>query len=249
MGFCFTCGGEGFPDKVCPECGKEPARAVETTPVYLGNGTIDIPPQYRGVYWNSEHLEMDFRKKVPEKFGMSGATDYGFVQYVRQLDKIHGIFQEGKIPQKSAIIIAPAGYSKMTFAYSCMQMASNAGFSVAPMLDTLELKRLLILAADNVKYKLFDKLSYDDYIMSDVVFVTVSKTYARYDAFTIIQELLDKRGRRGLASFIISRWDLKDLTKDMDTLIAYGSGKSSDRAKYPVRIFYKPLGGAYGNNN
>lgn len=89
-----------------------------------------------------------------------------------QLEKINNIFVEKLLPQKSAFIIAPAGYSKMTFAYSCMQRALDAGFSVAPLLDTVELKRVLVLASENVHYKIDGRISYDDYIMADICFVT-----------------------------------------------------------------------------
>lgn len=71
-----------------------------------------------------------------------------YIKYLDQLEKINNIFVEKLLPQKSAFIIAPAGYSKMTFAYSCMQRALDAGFSVAPLLDTVELKRVLVLASE-----------------------------------------------------------------------------------------------------
>ena len=64
----------------------------------------------------------------------------------------------------------------MVFAYSCMQHAVSNGFSVGPILDTVELKRVLTLAGDNPQYKLNGTLNYEDYVMADVLFVIVPET-------------------------------------------------------------------------
>ena len=219
--FCFTCGGHGFLDKTCSECGREPKKISfnldkkDNVPELMKKVEgIEIPNYYHGISWSRGLLEHDHKDKLSKKFGIEGGLDdLLFVKYCDQLEKIHSIYASGQIPHKSAIIIAPAGYSKITFAYSCMQHALNAGFTVAPLLDTVEVKRALLLASENVNYKINKRYSYDDYILSDVMFVTVTKLYARNEAYAIIEELFDRRSRKGLSTFFLSRFDLNELAK------------------------------------
>ena len=187
-------------------------------------------------------MEIDNAQKL-SKYNDLGYDDILFQRYVNQLEKINDIFVNNKIPHKSAIIIAPAGYSKITFAYSCMQRALNAGFTVAPLLDTGEVKRALVLASENVRYKINNEISYEDYIMSDVMFVTVTKLYTRTEAYQIIQELIDRRSRKGLSTFILSRFSLEEISKS-DRQHSFESIKKSefDDFKYPAIIQYRERG-------
>ena len=237
-------------DKVCPECGHAPAGSdsklsqmssfsqvkanTETTLVEEGSAEI-VQPAYKGIFWNRRILENDNTEKLPEKFDIAGRyNDRLFVRFLDQLTKIDGIFKEGGIPNKSVYIIAPPGYSKTVFAYSCMQHALANGYSVAPLIDTIELKRLLVLASEKLDYKLYGRFSYDDYMSSDVVFVTVTHTYYRYDAYSVLDELINRRARLGLATFILSRYSLKTLYK-WDSL---KNSSSKDGRKYPSVVAY-----------
>ena len=72
--YCFTCGGQGLVDCVCPECGHAPAGSssklpkmdsfsqvkanTETTLIEEGSAEI-IQPAYKGVFWNRRILEND----------------------------------------------------------------------------------------------------------------------------------------------------------------------------------------------
>lgn len=246
MAHCFTCGGKGFLDKTCPECGREPTNEsinldkIENVGEFVKNvnGTM-IPSKYHGVFWRKETLEIDNSAKLAKYNGID-YDDRLFIRYADQLEKINTIFAENRIPHKSAIIIAPAGYSKITFAYSCMQRALNAGFSVAPLLDTGELKRVLILASENPRYKVNNCLSYDDYIMSDVLFVTVTKLYTHNEAYQTIQELIDRRSRKGLSTFVLSRFSLEEMSRT-DRSQSFNAIKkvSTDDFKYPAIIQYR----------
>lgn len=253
MAHCFTCGGRGFPDKICPECGREPTLKsmnidkMDNVQDFVKkiNDTM-IPSKYHGVFWSRELLETDHSAKLAQYNGI-GFTDELFVRYVNQLDKINAIFADNLLPHKSAIIIAPAGYSKVIFAYSCMQRALNAGFTVAPLLDTIEVKRALILASENVRYKINGYLSYDDYIMCDVMFVTVTKMYTHTEAYQVIEELIDRRSRKGLSTFIISRFGLDEMSKsDRSRSFEAIKKQGIDEFKYPAIIQYKE--GRYGIN-
>lgn len=243
-------------DKVCPECGHAPAGSdsklsqmssfsqvkanTETTLVEEGSAEI-VQPAYKGIFWNRRILENDNTEKLPEKFDIAGRyNDRLFVRFLDQLTKIDGIFKEGGIPNKSVYIIAPPGYSKTVFAYSCMQHALANRYSVAPLIDTIELKRLLVLASEKLDYKLYGRFSYDDYMSSDVVFVTVTHTYYRYDAYSVLDELINRRARLGLATFVLSRYSLKTLYKwdKLGSLDSLKNSSSKDGRKYPSVVAY-----------
>ncbi len=246
MAHCFTCGGKGFSDRICPECKREPVQEsinldkAENVGEFVKkiNNTM-IPSKYHGVFWRKETLELDNAAKLSKYNGID-YDDRLFIRYTDQLEKINAIFADNRIPHKSAIIIAPAGYSKITFAYSCMQRALNAGFTVAPLLDTGEVKRALILASENTRYKINGYLSYDDYIMADVMFVTVTKLYTHNEAYQIIQELIDRRSRKGLSTFILSRFSLAEMSKaDRNQSFEAIKKESTDEFKYPAIIQYR----------
>ena len=243
--YCFTCGNKGFLDKPCPECGREPRNVslnldkMENTGDFVKKlDSILIPSKYHGVFFFIYVLERENANKVAELNDLR-TNDLLFNRYTAQLDKINSIFSEGLLPHKSAIIMAPAGYSKMTFAYSCMQRAVAAGFKVAPLLDTGELKRVLILASERVNYRINGSMSYEEYIEADVCFVTVTKMYTRADAYEVIEELFDRRSRKGLSTFIISRFSIEEMSKndkhgDFQAIKRY----CTDDNKYPAIISY-----------
>lgn len=239
--WCFTCGNAGFADRVCPSCGRKPSSASfnfeerEDTQEFAEKiDAFGVPGNYRGICWSKEALM---------KYKTDLQSDYNFVRFAEQLEKIHSVFARGMISPKSAIIIAPADFSKMTFAYSCMQHALDHNLSVAPLLDTLELKRLLVLAAENPNYKMFKKISYDEYIMCDVCFITVTKLKQREYAYETIQEVIDRRTRKGLGTFIISRYDLSEISRRDygSSFEAITSSTSQDTYKYPAVVMYRQL--------
>lgn len=237
-GHCFRCGGNGFQDKACPSCGMEPRNKSmnyqfkkDTQQFIEKVDVFGVPDSYRGIVWDSEVLRHD----KPEL-----ENDYSFQHFVEQLDKINGVFTKGLLSPKSAIIIAPAGFSKMVFAYSCMQRALDSGFSVAPFLDTVELKRMLFLAAEIPLRKLYGKISFDEYVMSDVCFVTVTKLPQREWAYETIQEIMDLRSRKGLSTIILSRFCLSEICKRdaSNSFEALSAVDVEDTYKYPVVIKY-----------
>lgn len=234
---CFTCGGHGFKDKPCPECGKEPTKVIITNLAPQGSPKVVsatkqlIPQEYLNNTWQQEVLFKDHLELEHDKL---------FLMYCNQLQKIYSMFEQGIIPHKSAVIVAPSRFSKVTFAYSCMQRAIEFEFKVAPLLDSQEVKRLITLAAERPLIK-YGSILYEEYIESDVVFVTITKTNYREEAFSIIMELLDKRSRRGLPTFFISRYNMetmskRDWNKDSDGLLDYNNTENS--LKYPAIIRY-----------
>lgn len=216
MSHCFKCGGEGFPDKVCPSCGREPRRLnltslPEKSVVRFVESTrhIKIPEEYVGLEWSADV----FWRNHSDKVNSDGSKDRLLDHYVTQLQKIHDIFASGKLPGKGAIIVAPSTYSKVVWAYSCMQHALNNNYKVAPLLDTLEVHRIIVLGAENPKYKLYGEIDHDEYFMNDVMFITVTKTEYRKSSYSVIQEVLDRRSRKGFSTFVISRYPLEVLSQ------------------------------------
>lgn len=231
---CYTCGGHGFKDKICPECGLD-IRKIKinsvTQNVAVISKTLDIPLDYRGLTWSYEQLmdmcQMHCKNPV-------------FQKWAKQLEKIHTFFAKGVIPTKSAIIIAPPATGKVTWAYSCMQLAAANGLCVAPLLDTQEVKRLIVLAAERPNQRVCNT-TYEEYINSDVMFITVTKTPYREEAYSVIEEVLDKRSRRGLPTYFISRYNMKTMSKrDWEGNFTYVQDSNPNRnmIKYPVILQY-----------
>lgn len=237
-GFCFICGNNGFLDKVCPSCGREPVKASmnldvkeDVTEFVAKIEKFGVPLEYKGIMWDAGTLR---------KYKSSLENDGNFDKYVNQLDKVNQVFCKGLIPSKSVIITSPPSFSKTLFAYSCIQRALDNGFSVAPLLDTMDLKRLLVLAADRPQYKLYNRIDYDSYITVDVCFVKVTKLPQHEYAFSVIQELIDKRARFGLGTIVLSDYSLAEIAKkdrdnQFDSLMATGI---VDNYKYPAIIKY-----------
>lgn len=238
-GFCFVCGNMGFPDKECPSCGRAPTlhsmnlEYNDNTKFVEKVDAFGVPPKYRGIIWDPEILRHDKPELV---------NDTSFARFVNGLEAVNASFNSGLLSSKSAIIIAPAGFSKMILMYSCIQRALDKGFTVAPVLDTVELKRLIFLASENPKYRLYKQIDFDDYVTSDVCFVTVTKSQQRAWAYEIIQEILDLRARKGLGTFIISRYNLSEISQQdrSNSFDALASVDTYDDYKYPAIIRYLP---------
>ena len=224
-------------DKVCPECGMKPKKSSiiqvkEKAAAIIDTAkNVQVPSCYLGVTWDIDRLKRSRADSL---------NDITFLKYCEQLDKIHTIFAIGKLPTRSVIVVAPPQHSKVIWAYSCMQMAIRAGLTVAPILDTLEVKRLVVLAAERPK-QVYLGISFEDYLNADVLFITVTKTAYREEAYAVIEDMLDKRTRRGLPTFFISRYNLETLSKrdysgNFD-LIRDIHGTEND-LKYPTIIQY-----------
>lgn len=237
MAHCFTCGGHGFLDHECPECGMKPKKSSilqikeKSASIIDTAKSVQVPSCYLGVTWDSDKLKRAHAESL---------NDLTFMKYCDQLDKIHTIFASGKIPPRSVIVVAPPQHSKMIWAYSCMQMAISAGLTVAPMLDSLEVKRLVVLAAERPR-QTYLGINFEDYVNSDVLFITITKTAYREEAYAVIEDMLDKRTRRGLPTFFISRYNLETLSKRDYSgnfeLIRDIHGTEND-LKYPTIIQY-----------
>lgn len=231
---CYVCGNLGKPEG-CPKCGRDSNRVVipqKKKEVFIRKCEYNlIEEEYVGLIWDKESLVMTH----PEL-----SKDNNFIVFAERINKMHEAYKNGLVPRKSAFICAPAKMGKATLAYSMMQFAIANGVSVAPFLDTIDLKRLLTLGADNPNYKYLG-FSYDKYINSTLCIVSVTKLEKFTEALAVINEILSKRSRLGLPTIILSRYNLKDISKDCldnDYTSLVESSPSANRLKFPVIISY-----------
>lgn len=209
---CFECGDYGMDlPNGCPKCGKKKENSIELDSFKQPEKFITkcqfnlIPDEYIGIKWDKNYLLVDHEDLE---------NNINFGRYLEQCQKFHEIFENGQIVNKSFYIYSPPSFGKDILAFSCMQFAQKVGRTVAPFLDTMDVKRLLVLGAENPKYKILGRIDYDSYLTSEVVFVTVTKTTYLKEAYTTILELLSKRSRLGLPTYIVSEYSIEDLSKD-----------------------------------
>jgi len=243
---CIECGGQGLEGEPCPDCGKQKGTMALTSMTgnqlqsFVSRATyLGVPEHYIGIEWTPETF---WRTKPAD-----ASKDLNLVKYIKNLEKVHDVFANKMVYGESLIILAPSTFSKVTFAYSCMQLAMAAGHDVAPLLDTTEAKRLMVLASENPNYKLYHRkgsagLDYDSWLMSTVMFITVTKTEYNKEASLIMRELLDRRSRKGLSTFFLTEFGMDVLTaKDTSNAFARHSSLERgtfDKRKYPSMIHY-----------
>lgn len=228
--FCRRCGGSGTYEG-CPVCGKIKDQTEKQ--IVLTETVVEsqlIPKEYLGVEWDIQKLIHNHQELV---------EDEHFKRYSSQLKKIHEIFSRGEVPNKSAIILANRGMSKITFAYSCMQLALQYGHKVCRLIDNTQLKRINVLSSDNPNSWILRELpSIEEIETSDVLFLTIDKdNYGT--ALRTIESIMEKRARYEKSTFIISRYSLDKMSQfekknSYYSLMDY-TGLNNPR-KYPVII-------------
>lgn len=231
---CYKCGSQGIQGG-CPVCGMDIVKELKTEKqkeIFVNKTKYSmIPEEFVGTQWSKEILINAYPQKEQDRL---------FHAFANKLERLHDMFVEGTIPGKSVIIISPSKFSKNILAYSCMQNALRHNFSVAPILDTLELKRLLVLSSENPTYKLYNRIDYDRYMNSDVMFITVTKTEYYREALSVIEEILSRRSRMGLTTFVISKFSLRDISINCSDNNYYNLiDNYGNDLKYPVIMEYK----------
>lgn len=247
---CYTCRDEGLESPAgCPDCGLvqgenyEVQRVVETTDLT----DKAIPEYYHRRLWEKEILLRAKPELLNDRYFTNGSD-----AYVEQLNKAHDIFKNGGLPKTSAIIVAPQTFSKMTWAYSCMQLARAFNYNIVPLMDTQQLKYFITLSEEKPSSSYLKRFhfTYEDLIFADILFLTVSKGYYRRNAWEVIQQILDIRSRLGLATIILSRFNINEIsefdrfdrfTKSMD----YNGTENGLRYPAIIRYIDKFVGGVF----
>lgn len=232
---CEICGDYGQPDG-CPKCGKDSTPSIDLAEFKKPEKFITrcefklIPHEYIGLKWDKNFLMVDHEDLE---------NNNSFLRFLDQCEKFHSIFENGQLVNKSFFIYSPSGFGKDVLAFSCMQFADKVGRTVAPFLDTTDVKRLLVLGAENPNYKVLGRIDYDSYLSSEVLFVTVTKTRYLKEAYITLVELMSKRSRLGLPTYVLSEYGIEDLTKDVEGPSKHAWLKPSVRInelKYPAII-------------
>lgn len=216
----------------CPECGKtislgQKGATVVTTELLEKHV---IPVEYQSILWDKKILEGTHPLKIENP---------DFKIYCEQLTRIYNVFQQGELPAQSAIIIAERGMGKLTLAYTCMKHALSHGYTVCPVLDNTQIKRINELSSDNPKsYALYKQPRMEDLLYSDVLFMTVDKD--RFStALRTIESLIDKRARLGNSTIVLSRFGLDSMSQ-FEKRDSYQSLQESTRTfnnkKFPAII-------------
>jgi ribosomal protein S27AE len=240
--YCNRCGtGPQRGDPPCPKCGRSftelnlTAMSENQVEDFVNQmGRLRLSEEYIANPWNKDI----FWRNTPKQ------GDLLLRKYVDGLEKIHEEFRAGNLANKSTLVIAPLGYSKTTWAGSCMSFAYKNQYKVAPLLSTQELNRLVTISCyKDFSYKI-DGWSYEDYMMADVAFITVSKNQARYNAASIIMEVVSMRGTRGLETHILSEFSERDLSyweKDRNFHYLVSKSRPNNSKKFLDLIKYEEV--------
>lgn len=230
---CRTCFDKGLPTG-CPTCGRYSNVGAKGSQVITEDmlTKCEIPKEYLASNWDEQILKDTHPTLI---------DDNNFINYIKNITRLVDRFRQGTIPDSSGFIIADRGFGKKTLAYICMKIAMSHGYTVCPMLDNTQIKRINVMSADNNKsYYLYNLPKIEDIIYSDVLFITVD--YDNYStALRTIESIMDKRARLSKSTFVISRYNINEMCmfekKDKYHSFIEPTGKFNNR-KYPVIITY-----------
>lgn len=227
---CLTCRDQGLVNG-CPACGK--ILVIDKPQIQLTTEILDkaaIPEFYKSNRWSKQVLLNAHKDCLAVSV---------LEKYAETLDRMYKIFASGKIPNKSCIIIASHCMGKMIWAYSCMQEALKYRYSVVPILDNTQYKRINLLSSDRMFSKaLKQDYTIEDYNEADVMFMTIDPDNFQ-GSYRTVESVLSKRSRAGKPTFILSRYSIEQMS-----LIDYSHTFSStvtakaeqDRNKYVLVI-------------
>lgn len=230
---CLLCRDEGRYGG-CPKCGKE-KNLMSLTKVKKATCSdgrdLKIPNHYIKNRWDESILYKDRSEYY---------DDESFENYIKQLTGCYNIIKEGNNIELSALVSAPIGFGKTTWAYSCILAAMEHGLKVVPMIDTSQLRRLLTLYSERPsKENTCNGFSVEDYLESDLLILTVTKGPEYVFAYETIYQVLDMRSRNSKPTLIISDRSLRELIKFDKNNILYSlvhGGTNADNYKYAILI-------------
>lgn len=229
---CRTCGGTGrtpsSPD-VCPKCGKK-----RTTLSNLTTIAADEKPNinYRELIPNSYKGRVYSNKKL---YGMY-PSNKNFKNYCDNLQALLNKVIVGKLPNVSAILYAPTGHGKHTWAYSMLQEAINNNLSTLPLLDFKDISNIVEGKLDDKALEYYRGITEYDVYTADLAIVNINSYTLKYS--NIMMYLLDKRSSANKATFFISTVPMGTLirfNRDIKTLI-------TDKAQTERHMFYISYG-------
>lgn len=232
--FCRDKGKQGG----CPKCGKHLEKIVETV-MQKSDGIVtdeitlaNIPEYYRGRVWDKNELIQSHKE-------LDGKNQ--FSTFCTQLEKIQKIFQEGEIPNKSVILIAPRKFSKQIWANSCIQFGMKTGHKMLPVMSSNLIKVTMANMFDRPGSSVLKSIGYtiDDIITTDCLFVNIDTGWQHASAFSLMDELMCMRSNFDRPTIFLSRFNIEELTKNDYNgtfLKAIDAGSDVNRLRYPAII-------------
>lgn len=222
----------------CPKCGKQKDKIIETVlQKEAGIVTDDItlskiPEYYRGKVWDKDTLIMSHKD-------IDGRSEFN--TFVNQMNKVHEIFMNGEIPNKSAIFVAPRKFSKQIWANSCIQFGLKTGHKMLPVMSSNLLKVAMANMFERPSSSVLAEIGYnvEDIMTADCLFVSIDSGWQHTRAYSLIDELMCMRSQLDRPTIFISRFGLEDLTKgDYNKTFRDAINMDSDanRLRYPVYI-------------
>lgn len=217
----------------CPRCGKvlnlkgndeQHLKASEMT-------RMCIPKNYLKNEWNSLILEKDY---------VQFCDDAKFKFYLQQLNKCYTMLKEGEIPNISALVTSPIGFGKTTWAYNCMIQAKQHNYSIVPLIDTSQMRRMLLTATERPEWSnSLAGYGYNEYLTSDFLIVQVAMGPEYVYAYETIVNLVNSRSRIGKPTIFISNYSVRELIsqdKKKILLKLLNGGTNVDPLKYLINI-------------
>lgn len=209
-------------DNYCSKCGNtgEIWDTGERCECEIGQkGTLDfdlecivVPEQYRGLMFNKNLL--------PAELG-----DY----YANFMDTLRNEIISLRHKHINYFIYSPARSGKTVFAYSCMQSLFRIGTQVFPLLDALEIRRIIQEYDFGKKSVELDTFDVDPNSLFSVPYLFVKMpTELGFNTFTSLTTLIDRRLRRNGSTFILSNYSWEyiaaaDKNKVFTSLLGDGS--------------------------
>lgn len=222
----------------CPRCGKHIENIIETV-VHGHNGIVTddtvlatIPEYYRNRVWDKNEL-------IQAHKDLDGKNQ--FMNFVTQLERIQTIFMEGKVPNKSVLIIAPRRFSKQIWANSCIQFGMKFKHKILPVMSSNLIKITMANMFDRPGASVLKSVGYniEDIITADCLFVSIDTGWQHINAYSIMDELMCMRSNFDRPTIFLSRFNIDELTKGDYTksfMSAIDSSSDVNRLRYPAII-------------
>jgi hypothetical protein len=180
---CPKCGNTGFTkDGLVCSCKRLTVQTADQKPLLF------VPKAFKGVTLDSTLI-----KPVT-------------LNYPKELTRFHDSILNAGALTRNFYLYAPHGSSKTIFTFSILQQLHAVDIPIYPYLDIDELKIIIRnLDMGSTDIPGFDKYEINPYSLYDVpVLITKVPVRPSYLTFETLATLIDRRGRRGKGTIIIS---------------------------------------------
>lgn len=230
---CLVCRDKGR-EEGCPKCGRETritGNEVSRDITLTELNRMQIPRHYTKKKWDPLILKEDHSDYI---------DNIDFNNYVGQLNRVLEHLEKGGTIPNSAIITAPMGSGKTTWAYNCMLELLKNNIQVPPLISTSQLKAMQTKAYERPTWQnKWQDFTYIEYIEADVLFVAVTKGPEYVYATRLLIDIVDIRSRMSKPTVILSDWSITNLISSDKTGMLYSmlkGGTNVDPYKYLTNI-------------